>query len=225
MTIMPSTRVTPSPTTPRNLPTIAMHTTSNSSGRISSTYRPGNSSPWPRSETHSAGIATTPMHPLRPPTAAIFAIRGVLVAAPLPPLTVSLATDGTVTWTAPYDGGRAITNYVVQWKDYGQGYHSSRQAEVSATSTLTYATGKTSGGSSVRVAAMSLFGQGRFSEASQPAVAPGKPTVSAVIAGDGELAVKWRAPASSGGADITSYDVRSILSSALDKADRILGRR
>ena len=132
---------------------------------------------------------------------------------------VSLATDGTVTWTAPYDGGRAIIDYVVQWKDCRQSYHSSRQAKVSATSTFTYATGKTSGGSSVRVAAMSLFGQGKFSEASQPPVAPGKPAVSAVIAGDGELAVKWRAPASSGGADITSYDVRSILTSVLDKAD------
>ena len=90
---------------------------------------------------------------------------------------------------------------------------------VSATSTLTYASGRTSGGSSVRVAAMSLFGRGKFSEASQPPVAPGKPAVSAVIAGDGELTVKWRAPASNGGAEITSYDVRSILSTATEKSD------
>ena len=136
------------------------------------------------------------------------------------PTTVSLDAAGAVTWAAPpYDGGRAITDYIVQWKDYGQSYHRSRQATVSATSTLTYASGRTSGGSSVRVAAMSLFGRGKFSEASQPPVAPGKPAVSAVIAGDGELTVKWRAPASNGGAEITSYDVRSILSTATEKSD------
>ena len=139
---------------------------------------------------------------------------------PSAPTTVSLDAAGTVTWAAPpYDGGRAIIDYKVQWKDYGQSYHSSRQATVSTTSTLTYASGRTSGGSSVRVAAMSLFGLGRFSEASQPPVAPGKPTVSAVSAGDGELTVKWRVPASSGGAEITSYDVRSILTSTEDKSD------
>ena len=133
--------------------------------------------------------------------------------------TVSLDASGGATWEVPpYDGGKVITNYVVQWKNYGQRYSSSRLAEVSAT-TRSYATGKTSAGSSVRVAGKSLFGRGRFREASQPPVAPGAPAVSAVIARDGELAVQWSAPASSGGADITSYDVRSILSSASDKAD------
>ena len=134
--------------------------------------------------------------------------------------TVSLDTAGVVTWTAPpYDGGRAITQYVVEWKDYGQSYHRSRRAVVTAGSALTYTTVSTSAGSGVRVAAQSLFGVGTFSEASQPPVVPGKPAVSAVIAGDGELTVQWSAPASSGGADITSYDVRSILTSAMDKAD------
>ena len=133
--------------------------------------------------------------------------------------TVSLDASGGATWEVPpYDGGKVITNYVVQWKNYGQRYSSSRQAEVSAT-TRSYATGKTSAGSSVRVAGKSLFGRGRFREASQPPVAPGAPAVSAVNAGGGELTVQWSAPASSGGADITSYDVRSILSSASDKAD------
>ena len=132
--------------------------------------------------------------------------------------TVSLDASGGVTWTAPYDGGRAITKYVVQWKDYDQGYHSSRRAEVSATSTFSYATGRTSGGSSVRVAGESLFGQGKFGEVSQPAVAPSKPNAPTVVSGDKSLVVWWNAPFS-GGSPITSYDLRYIESEAEDKSD------
>ena len=132
--------------------------------------------------------------------------------------TVSLDASGGVTWTAPYDGGRAITKYVVQWKDYDQGYHSSRRAEVSATSNFSYATGRTSGGSSVRVAGVSLFGEGKFGEVSQPAVAPSKPNAPTVVSRDKSLVVWLNAPFS-GGSPITSYDLRYIESEAEDKSD------
>ena len=49
--------------------------------------------------------------------------------------------------------------------------------------------------------------------------APGTPTNVSLAAGGGSLTVSWAAPANTGGSAITSYDVRSILSSASDKSD------
>ena len=140
---------------------------------------------------------------------------------PQPPAAVTLATDGQVTWQAPpYDGGNDLRLYIVEWKDYGEEYDESRAGKVrDLMGTLVYATPATAPGSSVRVSAFSYGGLGEAAEQRQPAAAPGAPAVSAVIAGDGALTVQWSAPASSGGADITSYDVRSILSTASDKAD------
>ena len=48
---------------------------------------------------------------------------------------------------------------------------------------------------------------------------PGPPAVSAVTPGGGYLTVSWTAPAETGGADITAYDLRYIDSAAADKAD------
>ena len=140
---------------------------------------------------------------------------------PQPPAAVTLATDGQVTWEAPpYDGGNDLRLYIVEWKDYGEEYDESRAGKVrDLMGTLVYATPATAPGSSVRVSAFSYGGLGEAAEQRQPAAAPGAPAVSAVTAGGGELTVQWSAPASSGGADITSYDVRSILSTASDKAD------
>ena len=48
---------------------------------------------------------------------------------------------------------------------------------------------------------------------------PGAPVISAVTPGGGLLIVAWTAPEQTGGADITSYDLRYIESGAPDKAD------
>ena len=53
----------------------------------------------------------------------------------------------------------------------------------------------------------------------QTATAPGAPAIESLTARDQEIAVVWTAPASDGGSDITSYDLRHIRSDADDKAD------
>ena len=55
--------------------------------------------------------------------------------------------------------------------------------------------------------------------AAMPRTTPGAPAIDSVRAGDLSLTAEWSAPASDGGADITSYDVRHIRSDAADKAD------
>ena len=51
------------------------------------------------------------------------------------------------------------------------------------------------------------------------AQAPEAPTIDSVTAGDGLLTVAWSAPTDQGGSSITSYDLRHIETSAVDKAD------
>ena len=48
---------------------------------------------------------------------------------------------------------------------------------------------------------------------------PGAPEIAFLSPGRGELAVHWTAPSVIGASEVTSYDVRSILSDAADKAD------
>ena len=51
------------------------------------------------------------------------------------------------------------------------------------------------------------------------ATAPDVPIIGAITPGDRTLTVSWTAPSETGGADITSYDLRHIDSGAPDKAD------
>ena len=52
----------------------------------------------------------------------------------------------------------------------------------------------------------------------QTATAPGAPTIDSLTIGNESITVAWTAPASNGGSDITSYDLRYISSDATDKA-------
>ena len=49
--------------------------------------------------------------------------------------------------------------------------------------------------------------------------APGAPAISTVTPGDTTLTVAWSEPSNNGGATITAYDLRHILTNATDKAD------
>ena len=137
---------------------------------------------------------------------------------------LTLGSTGTVTWNEPpYDGGDAVTRYVVQWKNQDQEYDESRSAEVLASATRTYDTPSTEPGSSVRVSAENPnTAEGvpdNWGMASQPLVAPGKPAAPTVTAGDARLTVEWTPPTRDGGSPITGYDLRYILSSVTNKAD------
>ena len=73
----------------------------------------------------------------------------------------------------------------------------------------------------VQVRAESSVGEGPWSPVSTgtPETTPGAPSIDSVTPGDETLAVAWSAPATDGGRDITSYDLRYIRSDAPSKAD------
>ena len=78
-----------------------------------------------------------------------------------------------------------------------------------------------SGITSIRIRVVSQDGQASFTYTIQISRAdpPGAPDISVVTPGDGSLTVVWTAPGETGGADITSYDIRYIESGAPDKTD------
>ena len=56
-------------------------------------------------------------------------------------------------------------------------------------------------------------------EARAQAGLPTAPAIDSVVEGNESLTVAWTAPASTGGSDITAYDLRHIETDAPDKAD------
>ena len=128
------------------------------------------------------------------------------------------AGDGslTVSWSAPSNGGSAITGYVVRYgetADIGCG-DCGPAAVMTTTSRRVTITGLTNGTSyTVSVRAKNSVGSGLWSDhaAGTPVAAatvPGKVGRPLVSAGDGSLTVSWSAP-SNGGSAITGYDVRA----------------
>jgi titin len=79
----------------------------------------------------------------------------------------------------------------------------------------------------VQVRAVNAVGNGSWSASetgtprspSQPVTVPGAPASLLVTPGDGSLSIAWSAPADDGGADVTSYDLRYILSDVQDRSD------
>ena len=112
-----------------------------------------------------------------------------------------------LSWTAPADnGGAAITNYTVEYTPSG-----GSAATVTATSSPYTLTGLTNGTTySIRVAAYNSAGRGAYTTAitRTPATTPGTPAGLAATAGNAQVALSWTAPASNGGAAITSYDAQ-----------------
>ena len=131
-----------------------------------------------------------------------------------------------VSWTAPNDGGSAITGYKIQWKSGTQQWSTSRQNTDTASPNLI--TGLTNGTAyTVRVLATNAIGDSAWSQAktATPATKPAQPsapTVSVPTTGnDGQrLSVTWTAPTNDGGSAITGYDVQYKTSTASDWTDK-----
>ena len=134
----------------------------------------------------------------------------------------------TVAWSAPAeDGGRDITAYDLRYirSDASDKSDASWTVKDSiwTSGALRYAlSGLTNGVDyDVQVRAESSVGEGPWSPVSTgtPLTTPGAPSIDSVTPGDETLAVAWSAPATDGGRDITSYDLRYIRSDAPSKAD------
>ena len=152
-------------------------------------------------------------------------------------LTIDSVTEGdgtlTVAWT---DGGDdEITGYEVRYTHFRFVFSVAPDSDdweyrrnITGTSPLEYTIDRLVNGRWYQV---QVRGRNRYGELSSdfsnwsgsvsgtPKTVPGAPAVSSVTSGDDMLAVAWAAPASNGGRDITSYDLRYIRSDAPDKAD------
>jgi hypothetical protein len=111
-------------------------------------------------------------------------------------------------WTPPTsNGGSAITGYTVEYTPAGGSAQTVNTGSVSASYNLTGLTNGTL--YSVRVRAVNVVGAGGYSTAATgtPGLVPGTPTSLSGTIGDGSVDLSWTAPASDGGATITSYTV------------------
>ncbi len=131
------------------------------------------------------------------------------VAATVPGAPTSLSAtpgDGQVilSWTAPADGGGAITRYEYQQDD-------GAWTTTGGTTTSYTVTGLTNGIEySFKVRAVNAMGAGAASNAdtatpAEAATVPGAPTSLSATPGDGQVILSWTAPADGGGT-ITSYE-------------------
>lgn len=132
--------------------------------------------------------------------------------APLAPSDlVGEAGDGQInlSWTAPADGGSAITDYTVQYNN-GAKTFTSQTGSTEASYSLKGLTNGTE--YTISVAAENAIGLGSYSRGitatPNPAGGlPGAPTDLAAVAGDSQVSLSWVAPEDIGGSDITTYIV------------------
>ena len=135
--------------------------------------------------------------------------------------------SASVSWTAPSNGGSAITSYTVT--PY---IGSTAQTPVTVTgnppATSTTVTGLTNGTAyTFTVSATNAIGTGPASAASNavtpsPPTAPGAPTGVTATAGNGSASVSWIAP-SNGGSAITSYTVTPYIGSTAQTPVTVTG--
>ncbi|MBE5317182.1 MAG: Ig-like domain repeat protein [Xanthomonadales bacterium] len=145
-----------------------------------------------------------------------------LPGTPAPPAAPSVApatAQVTVAWTAPADGGSAITGYTVQQSTNSGGSWSDSvgacaPATTESSTALSCVASPLTGGTNYvfRVRAINATGSGAYSPASAtatpPAISPpDAPTAATATAGNQSAAVSWTAPGNDGGAAISGYTV------------------
>ena len=122
----------------------------------------------------------------------------------------------TFSWTAPSNGGAAITDYVVEYKPASSSTWITHADGIS-TATSVVISSLTNGTSyNFRVSAVNSEGTGNVSgSATQtPSTTPGLPTGLTVTPASGSVVVTWTAPVDNGGAAISSYRLQYKLSTA-----------
>ena len=146
-----------------------------------------------------------------------------------PTIDTVTGADGslTVEWSAPAsDGGDAVTSYDLRYiktsADETDDVNWTVEAGVWSSGDLTATvTGLDSGTQyDVQVRAVNGAGAGAWSAAGVGTTRLGAPAIDGVTADVGGLTVAWSAPATDGGAAVTSYDLRYIRTSA-DETDDV----
>ena len=145
-------------------------------------------------------------------------ITGIPVAIPGRPEGLgAYSVDGglRIVWEKPWDGGSALTGYLVQWKGPGQEYNrTDRQVSVAGTATSHEISGLSNGDTyTVRAVAVNTNGSSQSVETTgRPADAPGPPASITVTFAHYSLflihiKLVWEAPTDSGASAVTGYKV------------------
>jgi hypothetical protein len=130
--------------------------------------------------------------------------------------TVPFATGGnqqaSITWTAPFDRGSAITDYEIQYSS-DNGVNWTTFPDGASTATSGTVIGLTNGTAYIfRVAARNANGLSNYSPASSPAVTPlapaSAPAITTAVAGDSQATLTWTTPTDNGGSGISDYIVQ-----------------
>jgi len=135
--------------------------------------------------------------------------------------TVSSASAGngwvSVSWSAPADGGSAITGYRI-YRATASGLETLYSSPVGTATSFTDTSVANGTTYFYKVTALNAVGEGvlsneRSATPTAPATVPGAPSLNSASAGNGNVTLAWSAPASDGGSAVTGYKVyRSIAS-------------
>ena len=136
------------------------------------------------------------------------AATGVPNRPEVPTLTVAGATSLSAAWDAPPDGGSAITDYDVRYRELGAAAWLDAGHE-GATTTAAVADLTAGRPYEVQVNAENANGEGAysFSETATPDAAPAAPAAPTLTVAGANLEVSWEPPANDG-SPIADYDVR-----------------
>jgi titin len=133
-------------------------------------------------------------------------------ATPAAPIATGGNQQASLTWTAPFDSGSAITDYEIEYSS-NNGVNWTTFPDGASTATSATVTGLTNGTAYVfRVAARNLNGLSSYSPASAPAVTPlapaSAPAITTAVAGDSQATLTWTTPTDNGGSGISDYIVQ-----------------
>ena len=127
-----------------------------------------------------------------------------------------------VRWDRPSNGGAPITGYEIRYiksDAIDKADDNWKVEQVNVYPLLEYFITELENGEScdVQVRAVNDAGDGSWSGTTvgTPSTKPGRLTVDSITAGSRSVTVEWSEPESDGGSDITSYDLRYILTSDL----------
>ncbi|MCY4505251.1 MAG: fibronectin type III domain-containing protein, partial [Hyphomicrobiales bacterium] len=160
--------------------------------RVSATNAAGSSAP-------STAASATPLATTAP-------------AAPAAPALMPGNAQLGVSWAAPSsDGGSAITDYDVRWRQTGTTSWTELDDSTPSTALTATISSLTNGQSyDVEVRAQNVVGPSAWSDtaAATPATVPGAPTLLSVVPGNNRAVASWSAPASDGGAAVNGYQTQ-----------------
>lgn len=119
-------------------------------------------------------------------------------------------TQASLSWTAPSNGGSAITDYIIQYSTNGSSWSTFNDGV--STSTSTTVTGLTKNTLYYfKVAAVNIAGTGTFSSSVTATIlgVPDAPTsVSVTPISSTQAELSWIAPSNNGGSTITDYIIQ-----------------